>query len=622
MFLFSVCRVLFYLFNAGIFPGLTPGQFSIIMLGGLRFDLTAVLYTNLLYILLMLIPFRFRINVLYQKLLDYLFYSTNAIVLALNCIDFVYYPFTQRRTTLIVLDEFKNETNFFQLTTHFLVAYFHIFLIWIALIVIMVWLTRKVGLRNFKWTGLKFYSSNTLLMLLLFGLIIIGIRSGLPPKQHFPLMPSDAGQYVSNPNNVPLVQNTPFCMFLNYNRPIYQKFDYFSEKELNSIYSPIHVPDSLMSPKRMNIVIIIGESLGKEPIGFYNKTLDNGTYKGYTPFLDSLASQSLVYLNSFANSRISIEATPSVLASIPSLQESYTLSLYANNKINSLAGCLSSKGYESAYAHAAPNGSLGLNAFAVVAGVSKYIGMNEYANQADYDGTWGIWDHKFLPFFARQCSGLNQPFLATIFTLSSHDPCNLPPEFPGIQDKNVPKIFKSINYLDYSLKLFFAEASRQAWYNNTIFVITGDHTCTRYHDIYQTSIGSFAVPIIFFTPGKQLSPGCDSTRVAQQIDIMPTLLNYLGYDKPYFAFGKDLFNPQTDNFAIDYTGNSFQMVFDNWVIQFDGTRTKAVYDRNADPYLKNNLVNKYPDKQRLLERKIKAMIQQHNIRMVDNRLLP
>lgn len=622
MFLFSVCRVLFYLFNAGIFPGQTPQQFFIMMMGGLRFDLTAVLYTNLLYVFLQLIPFRFRIHATYQKALDYLFYTTNSIVLALNCIDLVYYPFTQRRTTLIVLEEFKNETNYLQLASHFFIAYFHIFLIWIAMIVTLVWLSRKVRLQEFRWTGAKFYIAHFLTMIAFIGLIVVGLRSGLPPKQDFPLMPSDAGQYVSNPNDVAIVQNTPFCIFLTFDKPVYQKFDFFSGKDPAHIYSPVHKNDSISQAKNLNVVIIICESLGKEPIGFYNKSLDNGTYKGYTPFLDSLAEHSLVYLNSFANSKISIEGSPAVLASIPSLQESFTLSYYSGNKINSLASCLSQKGYETAFAHAAPNGSLGLNAFATKAGISKYIGKNEYNNDVDFDGVWGIWDHKFLPFFARQCTSLKEPFLATLFTLSSHDPYNLPEGFSAITSEKVLPIYKSINYLDSALGEFFELASKQSWFKNTIFVITGDHTCTRYHEIHKTSVGSFGVPVIFYTPGGQLAPGCEDKRVAQQIDIMPTILNFLGYDKPYFAFGKDLFNPRTDNFAIEYIGNAFQMVWDDWVIQFDGSKTVALFDRDSDPLLKNNLVSKNPQQQEFLEQKIKAIIQQYNNRMADNRLLP
>jgi arylsulfatase A-like enzyme len=621
MILFSICRVLFYSFNSGLFPGMTLKQFMIILLGGLRFDLSAVLYINLLYALLQLIPFKFRYSPNYQKPLDYLFFLTNGIGLALNCIDFVYYRFTQRRMTLLVFEEFKNETNYLQLLKHFFIDYYFFFLLFLFLILTMIWAVKKFRVRGTGSGGIKYYILNTILLLVLSGLMIIGLRSGLPPKQDFPLFPSDAGQYVSNPNDIAIVQNTPFCIFMTLSKPVLKKVDYFSDEELASIYTPLHYPDSLREVKRMNVIVIMVESFGRETIGFYNRNLDGGTYKGYTPFIDSICENSHVFLNSFANSRISIEGSPAVIASIPSLQESYTLTLYSNNKINSLPSCLSKNGYETLYAHGAPNGSLGLNAFTVMAGIDKYIGYDEYANSDDFDGVWGIWDHKFLPFFARECSKLNQPFQATVFTLSSHHPFKLPPDYLDTHSEKDLPIFKSIRYIDYSLRTFFVEAAKQPWYNNTLFVITGDHTCSRFHEVYNTSLGAFGVPIIFYTPGKQLAPERDE-RVAQQIDIMPTVLNFFGYDKPYFAFGKDLFNKSNDNIAINYIGNAFQMVCDDWVIQYNGSVTIGLYDWKKDPLLAFNLVNKKPDKQAAMERKLKAFIQQFNNRMQDNLMVP
>ncbi len=621
MFLYSVCRILFYSFNLGLFPGVNIGLFTIILLGGLRFDLSAILYFNLLYILFQLVPLKFRHLPNYQRRLDYLFYFTNAIGLALNCIDIIYYRFIQRRTTLLVLDEFRNEQNYSQLAKHFFLDYYYILLIWIVLVAIMVWLSRKVRVEVPKWSGIRYYISGTIILAVFSGMTVIGLRSGLPPKQDFPLAPSDAGQYTIHPNDVAIVQNTPFCMLRTAQNTAYKRQNYFQEEELNVIYSPIHLPDSVREFKKMNVVVIIVESLGKETLGFYNRQLDNGTYKGYTPFLDSLAEHSLVFINSFANSRISIEGTPAVIAGIPSLQESFTQSFYANNNINSLASCLSErKNYETVFAHGAPNGSLGLNAFAVMAGINKYIGKNEYNNDADYDGVWGIWDHKFLPFFARECSRLQQPFLATLFTTSSHHPYKIPAELSNNFAEGPLPIFKSIRYADYSLQKLFSEASHQPWFENTIFVITGDHTCTRYHDVCNTSLGAFGVPIIFYTPGKQL-PARKDDGVAQQIDIMPTILNYLGYDKPYFAFGKDLLDDREDRIAINYAGNAFQLIWDNWVLQHNTTASIALYDRNIDPLLKNNLVGKNDSIQNRMERKVKAIIQQHNNRMVDNRLL-
>lgn len=621
MFLYSVCRILFYLFNMGLFPEVNTHDFMIMMLGGLRFDLSAVLYINLLFILLQLIPFKFRHLLKYQKRLDYLFYTTNAIGLALNCIDLIYYRFTQRRTTVIVFEEFKNEHNYLQLAKHFLLDYYYILLIWVLLVVVLVWLLEKVKVDAPKWSGIKYYALNTIILAVFLGLTTIGLRSGLPPKQDFPLVPSDAGQYTVHPNDIAIVQNTPFCMLRTSRMQVYKKQNYFSEQELESIYFPIHRPDSVGEFKKMNVVVIIVESLCKEALGCYNRELENGTYQGYTPFLDSLAEHSLVFMNSFANSRVSIEASPAILASIPSLQDSFTQSFYANNSINSLATCLSKKGYEIIFAHGAPNGSLGLNAFAVLAGINKYIGKDEYGNDADYDGVWGIWDHHFLPFFARECTKFPEPFLASVFTVSSHHPYKVPAELTRQFTEGPIPIFRSLRYADYSLRKYFAEASRQPWFVNTIFVITGDHISGRYNAKYKTSLGAFGVPLIFYTPGKQILSRKDF-RVAQQIDIMPTILNYLGYDKPYFAFGKDLLDDKEDNISINYIGNAFQLIWDNWVIQYNTYNTVGLFDRISDPLLKNNLDGKNDTIQIRMERKVKAVIQQHNNRMIDNRMLP
>ena len=621
LFLYTICRILFYTFNTRMFPGVNFGYFTVMMLGGLRFDISAILYINLLYIVFQLIPFKFRHLPDYQKPLNYLFYITNAVGLALNCIDFIYYRFTQRRTTVIVFDEFKNEQNYLQLAKHFFLDYYYILLIWVLLIVILVWLSKKVKVAAPKWSGLKYYGFYTFMMIPIFGLIIIGLRSGLPPKQDFPLVPSDAAQYTIRPNDVAIVQNTPFCMIRTSRKPVYKKQSYFSPEELKTIYSPLHYPDTTKSFKKMNVVVVIVESLGKETLGYYNTGLDNGTYKGYTPFLDSLANHSLVFMNSFCNTRYSIDATPSLIAGIPSLQEAFTQSFYANNTINTLASCLSSKGYSSVFAHGAPNGSLGLNGFAVSAGISKYIGKNEYGNDADYDGVWGIWDHKFLPFFARECSRLQEPFLASVFTVSSHHPHKIPSELTGRFAEGPIPFYKSIRYGDYALSQFFKEASDLPWFRNTIFIITGDHACVRYHEEYQTSLGAFGVPLIFYTPGGQLEARKDYG-VAQQIDVMTTILNYLGYDKPYFAFGKDLLDPRQDKIAVNYIGNAFQLIWDEWVVQHDTHKTVAIYNRETDPLLKNNLVGKNDSIQSRLERKVKAFIQEHNNRMVDNKLLP
>ena len=572
-----------------------------------------------MYIILVLFPHRQHHKRGFIKWTNLLFYMTNGIALLLNCIDIIYYRFTNRRTSMMVFDEFSGETNYLQLTYHILLDYYYIGIIFIALIIGMVAFLRKEFFAKPYLSGWKYFSINLILMSVFMGMSVIAVRGGLPPKQDFPLNPSDAGQYVQHPNDIAIVLNTPFTMLLSIDKPYYPVKQYYkTNQELEKEYSPVHKPDKLPVKRPLNIVVIMVESLGREVIGYYNQKLEDGKYKGYTPFLDSLCRHAYVFMNSYANSRISIEGTPAIAASIPSLEESFTVSLYSGNKINSLASCLKRVGYRTYYFHGAPNGSLGLNSFAKVAGFDYYIGTTEYNNDEDFDGTWGIWDHKFLPYMAIYLNKVQTPFLSYIFTASSHHPYKIPSELKDKFPDGTLQIHKSLSYTDYSLRLFFESARKQKWYRNTLFIITGDHTCTPYYPEFKTTTGVFAVPIIFYKPESDLV-AIDSS-VAQQIDIMPTILNYIGYDRPYMAFGQDLFKAGQYRFAVNYIGDAFQYIDDEWVLQFDLYKTVAMFHYKTDPLLEKNLVGKNLKVQELLERKIKAFIQQYNCRMVHNQL--
>jgi Sulfatase len=616
--LFTLTRLLFYLFNLDNFHATTLSQLVVIFLGGIRFDLSAVLYINSLYSILMLIPVNGKNHAIYRTITNYLFYFTNAVALAMNCVDFAYYKFTSERTSITIFEEFANEVNFFQLAYNMVIDYFHIVIVWLILIALLVIISKKL-LRPLQRIGsCKTFLRQTTFFILFLGLSVLGMRGGLPPKQDFPLSPSDAGQYVQHPGDIALVQNTPFTMMMSLDKPVFPKLTYFDSATLELAYPLLKTPQDTTVFNPLNVVLIIVESLGREPVGAFNKNLDGGNYRGYTPFLDSLANHALIFINSYANSRRSIEGSPAVLASIPSLQESFTVSNYSGNRINTLASELKGKGYHTSFFHGAPNGSLGLNSFAVQAGIEHYFGQDEYDNDADDDGVWGIWDHLFLPYAINTMDDFDQPFLSTVFSLSSHHPHKFPESIAQQIPDGKIAMHKSIGYADYALREMFAAAKTKDWYQNTLFVITGDHTCTPYYPEYQTSVGAYTVPIILFQPGSNLV-GVDST-VVQQIDIMPTILNYLNYDKPYFAFGEDMLHPKEDKFAISYYGNAFQLIMDDWVLQYDLQQVVGLYNLNEDPEMMKNLVNSRPAIQEKMTRKIQAVIQQYNNRMVDNKL--
>ena len=128
-----------------------------------------------------------------------------------------------------------------------------------------------------------------------------------------------------------------------------------------------------------------------------------------------------------------------------------------------------------------------------------------------------------------------------------------------------------------------------------------------------------APPLLLFDPGNPELVGFDD-HVAQQIDILPTVLSYLGYDEPYVAFGNDLFDPEVNRFAITYIGGAYQLIQDRYVMHHTGSRVKGLYDYVVDPRLKDDLQESHPEVRQEMETLVWAILQQYHNRMLDDEL--
>ena len=623
MVLYSVSRIGFYLFNTSFFPNLTFQRFVIIMGGGLRFDLSATLYSNSLFILLMILPFTFRFRNGYKSLVKWIFIITNSIAFAANTADFIYYRFTLRRTTLSFLNQFENETNLGKLLFQFVFDYWYATLFFVFLVTLLVIAFNRISYdgpqQPNKW---KFYGYGIVAFALSIGLFIGGARGGFRESTR-PITLSNAAAYVKEPREINLVLNTPFALMRTAKANVISKVNYFSsEEELNKVFNPVKIPRDTLPFQRKNVVVLILESFSKEFIGAYNKELEGGKYKGYAPFLDSLIGVSHAFQYSMANGRKSIDAMPSVICSIPSIEVPYVLSHYSGNKINSLPSLLRNKGYYSAFFHGAPNGSMGFDAFANLSGFDGYFGKDEYEDTYratdDFDGIWGIWDEKFLQYFATKMNSFKQPFYTTVFTVSSHHPYNLPSEYENVFKGGPKPVHRTIQYTDMALRKFFAKASKMPWFNNTLFVLTADHASAEIQfQEYNSPSGYFAVPIIFYEPGS--SPLPMKNEIVQQADILPTVLGNLHFDEPYVSFGRDVFGDE-EPFVFNYLNNTYQAFMGDYFLQFDGTKSIGLYNFKTDKTISNNLLASRPEVVSKMELRLKAFIQQYNNRMVDDKL--
>lgn len=623
-------RVAFFAENWSTFaPYMSWPLFKSMLHGALVFDTSALLYVNSLYLVLMLLPLHVKERAGFHRALRWLFVVTNALAIASNLMDAVYFQYTGRRSTVTVFTEFAAEGNITSIVLTEFLRHWYLVLAFVALVAVLWRCYTRPRLEVYRY-GYHYYISQLVALLVMIPLAIVGIRGSVTAGTR-PITISNANQYVNRPVESSVVLNTPFSMIRSIGKKAFVTPDYLPAAQLESFYSPVHrhpVVDELSRPGK-NVVILIVESMGKEYIGSLNQDLDGGRYKGYMLFIDSLLTRSLTFKYSYANGRISMDAMPSILSGLPMMVEPFFLTPASLNDVDGISSMLDREGYTTAFFHGGHNISMGFSAYAHSIGYQRYYGLDEYCQSSsyggmdDFDGKWAIWDEPFLQFTLDNLEGLRQPFLATVFTASSHHPYRVPEQYrDSLVDEGGQPIHKCVRYTDLSLRRFFERVSREPWYENTIFVLVADHTNLSSHEVYKTDLGVYSIPIIFFTPDGSLAPGVRDDVIMQQTDITPTLLHLLGYEKPYLAFGDDVLAcDPAGTWAFSYNAGIYQIVKGDLMLQFDGEKTTAVYRFKTDPLLRDNLAGRLPE-QAPLEQQLKAIIQQYMSRMNENRLMP
>ncbi len=616
--LYAFMRVGFYFYNYNLFPQVDVNDFVTMLGGGVLFDIVALLYLNILYIFLQIIPWTLKYRSGYQRCVRWIFVCTNSIGVAANLIDFAYYPFTLKRTTGTFFAQFSNEENLPRLFADFVLDYWFLVLVFVVIVFLLIKLSRLFIPVQPKVNGWKFYVSHSILLLVSAFLFIGGVRGGWAHSTR-PITLSNAGDFVKTPEEMSIVLNTPFSVLKTLKAVDLKPVHYYVEGEINQIYPVIHKPSGTEKFRKMNVVFLILESFAKEHIGALNTDIQGGKYRGYTPFLDSLIEESYTFKRSYANGRKSIDALPSIISGIPSVGEPFVLSIYSGNRTTSIAELLGSEGYQTAFFHGAPNGSMGFSAYTKLAGIEHYFGKSEYNNDKDFDGTWGIWDEPFMQFMANKLDGFQQPFFASFFSLSSHHPFKVPAVYEGKFPKGPLPVQEPVGYTDHALRQFFDRVKNSDWYDNTLFVICADHATVSYLPEYNTASNAFAIPIIFYHPAGQLKGLSD--KLVQQIDIMPTVLEYIGFDKPYFSFGFDAFSTDKNNFLVNNIGGMYNFFQGDYYMSHDGNHPISLFNLKKDRFEKHNLVGELPLVADSLDRRLKAFIQQYNDRMIHNDLI-
>lgn len=595
--LYTLVRLVFLAYNLPAFPTASCKEF----LFGLRFDISALAYINALYAVLILVPANFVFTKAYRKISNCIFLIFNIIPLVFSFVDIGYFPYEMRRSTAAVFSFLHGANNMTQLLPQFLHDFWSIallFLLFLAALVLIVKFIDYSTEQKFDFRSLSFIKTLAIRMITI-ALFIIGCRGGCQLR---PINNASASHYTSV-ENVPLVLNTPFSILTTFGKEELEKKSYLPENELDGYFTPIKtksVNNLVEMPPFENIVIIILEGISSEYSEFLAQEPKN--VAGFTPFLDSIARQGILF-EGYANGQQSIVALPAILGGVPSLLDvAFTQSPYATNRIAYPVGVLKRMGYHCAFYHGGANGTMEFDKFCKIIGMDEYNGLNEYPNKNDYDGHWGIFDGPYLQYVANELDRKKSPFLACLYTLSSHHPYTVPEKYKERLPKGEYPMQQTVAYTDMALRQFFEKCSRSAWYDKTLFVITADHT--NFAESKHNHSGErYNVPMIFFHPQNRHPQKFD--RIAQQTDIMASILGLLNASEPFISYGNNLFDTTQTAFAIHYAEPCYHLKVQEGEISFDGNNEWHCLPDSMEngTYYRNFL---------------KAFIQQYNNRMVKN----
>lgn len=620
---YFLARTCFYFFNQDVITISGISDFFRIAFYGLLFDSSAIIYINLLFILFSLLPLWVNTHKNYQKMLIWVYFLTNIPAYMLNFVDIVFFQYNRSRLTVNAWQLASNEENKAQLLFGFLSRHWSVFLIFSVFVILWIFLYKKQKINHFlpknKWRYIGF---SLLALVFLAPLFLLGIR-GVPfGKGTIPLTITDANKYVNNLSQVNLVLNTPFSLIrtLGKNQG-FRPYNFTSENYILENIQPIKQYKRKISEKP-NVVLFILEGMGAEYFQIFNKEKNIPNFKSYTPFLDSLAQQGFCFTNAFSNAKRSMEGVTAITTGIPTFEVTLAASPYSQQEISSLPGVYNKMGYETVFFHGATNSSMGFNGFAKQIGYKKYYGRNEFNDDTHHNGSWGIHDEPFLQFASDEITKLNAPFLATVFTLSSHEPYTFPEKYKNKFNKGDIPMHNAVAYSDHAIRQFFKKASKEKWFENTIFCFVADHPANTFYDYYHQKIAHYSIPIFFYSANHKLIEKGNSNTLAQQIDVFPTLVDLAGYQQPFRSWGRSLFSDKNEPERAFVTDQNFyQMIQGNYIYVLDNKGgVVGIYAKN-DFALQENLKDKIHNRE--IEKGIadlRAFMQDFMYRIIERKL--
>lgn len=321
-----------------------------------------------------------------------------------------------------------------------------------------------------------------------------------------------------------------------------------------------------MSPvndKIKNVVVILMESFSGKFVGAL------GNDYNITPEFDKLAEEGLLFENFFSNGTHTHQGVFATFASFPNLPgfEYLMQQPQGLHSFSGLPALLKREKFNDLYVY---NGDFtwdNQEGFFRNQGLTNFVGRHDYVNPKFQDRTWGVSDEDMFSRAVEELDKIDseQPFFAMVQTLSNHAPYALPEKLPVAPVTDMggySEHLTAMRYSDWALGEFFQAIRDKPYFNETLFVILGDHGFGVKPQIADIDLLRFHVPLLMIAPGLTQEYGRKITTVATQVDVIPTVLGLLGKPFTHQSWGRDILalDPSDNGFGIIKPSGSDQTV--------------------------------------------------------------
>ena len=588
LFFFIVIRILFLLYHYPFSSELNIGDWFLINFYGSKLDISVTAYILLIPCVFAIITSYFRGKWLYYIINTYTILLL-FVISFLTIIDIEIYKhwgFRLDCTPLIYINTPKE-----MLASVELLVIVKLLLLGLCIFLVSVFIYFRLIAKKLKYLKPANWKVS-ILFLFITGLLIVPIRGGVG------LAPVNIGSVYFHNNNFANHAAINGIWNLSYSltkrKKINNVYNFFENNKAEKIFDELYkIPDDgkdeavkVLKSGNPNIILIILESFSAKLI----EVLDGK--QGITPNINRLSREGILFRNFYASGDRTDKAIIAILSGYPALP--YTSIINFPQKTQNLPFLirdLKEKGYHTAFYYGGDIDFANIRSYLVNGQFDEIISKKDFRSSTN-NSKWGVHDHIVFNKLFKDINNRDtseSPFFYVLFTLSSHEPYDVPMKTVVKGDDDESKFLNSAYYTDKAVGKFIENAKKQDWWDNTLFILVADHGSRHPGNSPYNSIAKFRIPMLWLG-GALIKHDTLIHTYASQTDIAKTILQQIGYSKQeiIYPFSKNIFSQRAgivETLHATFLHSGFAFFVFNDGFGFVSDRLKLVYDNVSNKYI-------------------------------------